>query len=212
MSITIIHPMPSLETYLDRFTTPRLMADRITLAHFGLLEFVRRYSPMDPDERRSCDAFVPLLDATADPFAGTQMRPGHVTANACVVSRTDRRILLIRHPTLGRWMQPGGHLEAGDSDLAAAAVRAAAEETGLSPIAPSRLPFDLDVHAIPAEAGTPAHAHYDVRFLAVVDGLPVATTAERIEWRWFAPSELAPLGLGPSVLRMVEKARMAGLL
>ncbi|MEO8075682.1 MAG: NUDIX hydrolase [Acidobacteriota bacterium] len=177
-----------------------------------LLQLVQGYPPHDAVEGQHRDALIALLEQTGAPFSATQFDPGHVTASACVVSRTGRRLLLIRHPTLGAWMQPGGHVEVDDPDLASAALREALEETGLSPTPVTALPFDLDVHPIPARRGMPAHRHYDVRFLATVDGLPVASTPEQIEWRWFDPAELPSLGIGPSVARMVEKARIAGLL
>ena len=49
-------------------------------------------------------------------------------------------------------------------------------------------PFDLDVHAIPAGNGEPAHQHHDVRFLFewLRSGLPAGENM-----RWAAAEELA---------------------
>ena len=54
---------------------------------------------------------------------------------------------MIHHAKLSRWLQPGGHVNAGDADLLATAVREAEEETGLSglPSTEARV-LDLDVH------------------------------------------------------------------
>src|SRR5256885_3440779 len=70
------------------------------------------------------------------------------------------------HPPLGRWLQMGGHVEAGGLPVDAA-LRKAEEESGLDDL---HLViggiFDLDVHGIPAGKGEPDHRHFDVRYLA----------------------------------------------
>ncbi len=89
----------------------------------------------------------------------TWIDPTHVTASAIVVG--PRGVLLHRHRKLGRWMQPGGHLDPGE-EPAEAAVRECREETGLTVTHPWGEPrlVHLDVHA--AAAG---HVHIDLRYL-----------------------------------------------
>jgi hypothetical protein len=41
---------------------------------------------------------------------------GHVTCGAVVIDSSGR-LLLIQHKALGRWLLPGGHLEAEDNGL-----------------------------------------------------------------------------------------------
>ena len=44
----------------------------------------------------------------------SEFDPGHFTASAFVVSPDGTKVLLVEHARLGRWLQPGGHIEADD--------------------------------------------------------------------------------------------------
>jgi 8-oxo-dGTP pyrophosphatase MutT (NUDIX family) len=93
-------------------------------------------------------------------------------------------VFLIEHPKLGRWLQPGGHIEPSDRSIAGAAVREAEEETGFRLHAADAIPVAISVHRIPAWKGEPSHLHLDLQFL-----FRVAARAERAEpelgGRWF---------------------------
>lgn len=56
---------------------------------------------------------------------------GHLTASGVIVRMPEREVLLLRHRSLGKWLAPGGHTEAGDTSAAAAALREIVEETGI---------------------------------------------------------------------------------
>lgn len=151
------------------------------------------------DEREEADrcAMLRLADELEQPLSRHQVR-AHFTASAFVIDEAAARACLVQHATLGRLLQPGGHVESIDSCLEDAALREAVEETGLEleihPNAPR--PFDLDIHAIPATADEPAHFHLDVRYLVIGRGEPAAGAA------WF-PVEQADDG---SVARLAVKA------
>lgn len=143
-----------------------------------------------------------------DPCARDHFVPGHFTASAFILSPERDALLLVFHGKLARWLQPGGHVEASDRDLLAAARREAAEEVSLSELellAPS--PFDLDVHDIPAMRGDPAHQHFDVRFLFRAPAREVRAASDAKAARWVALSEVNLEISDRSVMRAVEKLR-----
>jgi 8-oxo-dGTP pyrophosphatase MutT (NUDIX family) len=84
-------------------------------------------SPVDERERASIDRFLLDLERLAHPF-DEHANPVHVTGSAIVLG--PRGVLLLRHRRLGIWLQPGGHLDAGETPWDAA-LRESAEETGL---------------------------------------------------------------------------------
>ncbi len=110
--------------------------------------------------------------ANGDDIHSRRTFPGHITTSALVLDAAGKRVLLIHHRSLGRWLQPGGHYEPPD-ELAASALREAVEETGMHGLAidpwhhASSLPLDIDSHHIPArlERGEPEHWHHDIRYV-----------------------------------------------
>lgn len=119
-------------------------------------------------ERRRLAPVRRLLRDGADLTSRTEFR-GHATAGAVVVG-ADRRVLHIHHLATGRWLMPGGHLDAVDPDLRGAALRELAEETGIPVAAVTPAgdrPIQIDVHHIPPRPGKgePEHWHFDFRFL-----------------------------------------------
>jgi 8-oxo-dGTP pyrophosphatase MutT (NUDIX family) len=176
---------PSRQHVLDTLAAARLFDDR------------------DRDTLRTIDEFV---RANPDCLLRSNLA-GHLTGSAFVVDRNRRRLLLIHHKALSRWLQPGGHAD-GDPDLAAVAQREALEETGVADLdllVPG--PFDLDIHLIPERKGVPAHLHYDVRFLfAATGGEDLQSDAREVHAAaWVPLTELEALGIEESVLRPARR-------
>lgn len=132
--------------------------------------WVTDFDPAGDDRAgRSRDATRALLEGSEAPFARDSYDPGHVTASAIVLSPDRKRVLLVHHRKLGRWLQPGGHLEPIDETIVGAAEREVLEETGIRVRSdPSPAVVGIDVHAIPATGKEPTHRHFDLvfRFLA----------------------------------------------
>ena len=82
----------------------------------------------EPGERDDASRIRALIGA-GDPWS--RERPLHVTASALVVDSTSGRILLRWHQKMCRWLQVGGHGNAGENDPWVIARREAREETGL---------------------------------------------------------------------------------
>lgn len=140
---------------------------------------------------------------------------GHCTGSAFVVNPQRDRVLLLFHPFLQRWLQPGGHAD-GNPNLLEVARREAHEETGLAweQLHPVHLeqdqlvPFDLDIHEIPARKSEPEHLHYDLRYLLTTDpDLTLTPESEEMKMEWIPVEAVSEYTDEESVLRMVEKLK-----
>jgi 8-oxo-dGTP pyrophosphatase MutT (NUDIX family) len=136
--------------------------------------------------------------------------PGHITASAFVFTSPPHHLLLILHPTLSRWLQPGGHIEATDGSVLQAAIREVHEETGiadlLSPL--GEAPLDVQVQDIPATTSMPAHQHHDIRMLLTFEGgSEIQVRNEVLAASWFAVGVLRARGIGEDILKAVYKAQ-----
>ena len=163
--------------------------------------------------KRYVDQIAAFTASVARPWCRATLE-GHLTASACVLDCTHTHTAMIQHRKLGRWLQPGGHVDDEDTSWRAAAQREVKEEVGLSAFI--ALPdadhlFDVDVHPIPARPDVPAHFHYDLRFLfvATVDAAHDDTIKlnadEAHDCHWFRLSNLAnDPALEPALRRMVE--------
>jgi 8-oxo-dGTP pyrophosphatase MutT (NUDIX family) len=116
--------------------------------------------------------------------------PGaHLTASSLICAPAERQVLLTLHARLGRWLQTGGHVEADDPSMAAAAGREAAEESGLAGLTVAPEPLLLSRHELSC-SGRPTF-HLDVQFLVTADRAdPPQFGAESLDVRWFSPDRL----------------------
>lgn len=132
----------------------------------------------------------------------------HITASTWIVNPNRTRVLLTHHAKLNKWVQLGGHTDEGE-DWGAAALREATEESGLSGLRLAQPGlFDLDIHEIPARADTPAHNHYDLRFLVEADdAVPLTISDESHDLAWVSLDELEKYTTEESQLRMARKTR-----
>lgn len=178
-----------------------------------LASWLFSYAPVDYAEEQHCARMRALIDAPGDPFSGERYTPGHFTASAFVLSPARDALLLIHHRKLGLWVQPGGHVEPSDTSVLNAARREVREEVGVEALELDHEGlFDVDVHAIPARGATPAHEHFDVRFLFRARDAAFEASSEVLSAKWAALTDVAQLGADESVLRAVRKVqRRAGL-
>ena len=143
-----------------------------------LRALVEDHEPASPREVAARERFLTALGQLAAP-CDEHAGPTHVTASGIVVGR--RGTVLHRHKRLGIWMQPGGHIDAGETP-AVAARREATEELGLAVVHPSAGPLllHLDVHK--AALG---HTHLDLRYLLLAgDDDPHPPPGESPDARW----------------------------
>lgn len=145
-----------------------------------VLRAVRQRTPLDEVERRDIARFVAEVSRLAEPF-DRHADPVHVTGSGFVVG--GRGIVLLRHLKIDAWMQPGGHLDPGETPWVAAR-REVVEETGLDVEFLGGTPelAHVSVHDVPD-----GHTHLDLRYL--FDGGsadPAPPPGESQDVRWFA--------------------------
>lgn len=128
--------------------------------------------------------------------------PQHLTASALVVDATGAWTALVWHRKGQFWVQPGGHLEEGETSFEAATRREVAEECGLQDL--RRIgagPAMLHRHDLPEAFGR-CREHWDVQFLLATDApateVPLQTSEETPEVRWFRRGE-EPVGVVPDL-------------
>lgn len=128
---------------------------------------------------------------------------GHVTASAFVINKFTRQVLLLQHKSLGKLLQPGGHIDEEDSSPLGATLREVEEETGLKSdeltLQPALrnhpiVPFHIDSHYIPENPrkNEPGHYHHDFRYLYITEksdinvDLNESNGFQWVDWEVFA--------------------------
>ena len=175
-----------------------------------LTSLLRSYLQSNPNEYETVERFLSFLAVHEDAFLRSCL-PGHITGSALIIDPLATMTLLVHHRKLGKWLQPGGHCEAGETALQAA-VREATEETGAiaTPFSPDQV-FDIDIHQIPDRPEAPAHLHYDVRFLLVAAPGQTTVSHESHAVEWMPFDEALRRNDEASISRMLAKAEALSL-
>jgi 8-oxo-dGTP pyrophosphatase MutT (NUDIX family) len=132
--------------------------------------------------------------------------PGHVTGSALVLDHTGTHALLTLHPRFGRWLQLGGHCEATDADIVAAALREATEESGIADLTIDPEPAALHVHPVTCSLGVPTR-HLDIQFVAQAPAnAEIAVSDESLDLRWW-PLDGLPQDIDFGLKQLANSAR-----
>lgn len=174
-----------------------VMPDQQDPLHARIRSDVAARTPVDQREADSIEAFLTAFDALAAPL-DQEADLIHVTGSGIVVG--PRGLVLLEHKRLGIWLQPGGHIEPGETPWEAA-LRESREETGLEvcfagPVDDAGVAelVHVDVHA-----GGRGHTHLDLRYLIAggdADPDPPEGESQQIDWfTWEAAIGRADPGL-----------------
>lgn len=131
-----------------------------------MLDELSRYRPGDAEARHYKD-IRNLIERYPDCYYRNHFNPGHITGSGLLISADGLRVLMNHHQFLNIWICFGGHAD-GEQDVLNVARREVIEESGIEDIEPVMEGiFDVDVHAIPANAkkSEPPHKHFDIRYL-----------------------------------------------
>jgi len=167
---------------------------------YDLDRFGDIYLARHPAERDTIERSLEQLGQVGDRFARSSF-PAHITASVLIPQ--GQSLLTIWHPLLKAWIQPGGHVDPGETALEAA-LREAEEETGFvcELMQDDDIPYDIDCLFVPPnpKKGEPEHWHIDFRYLM----RPVAPAGEPE-----LPTACIPLGhlgaMSPSLARLADK-------
>jgi 8-oxo-dGTP pyrophosphatase MutT (NUDIX family) len=177
------------------------------------IEIVRQFDAGKDDlAAKSAELVLGMLSQSRAPFSRDQFEPGHITCTALVLHPLEQRVLMMHHHRLRRWLLPGGHVEAHDVSLPAAAAREAVEETTVQLDSAFRpVLAGIDVHGIPPKRDEPYHLHHDLIwcFRAVSDA--IEQTEEAPQVMWASPDDFVRLDVTESIRRSVKRTIAAGL-
>lgn len=182
-----------------------------------LLHQLETYRPATAGEIQMVQRLQNFLLGNQDknPFAreltGKAPEWGHLTGSAWIIDPTSTKCLLLHHAKLGKWVQPGGHCD-GEADVFNVARREALEETGLEITALQEGIFDVDIHEIPEYWNTPAHLHFDIRYLFLADPTQnIVSNHESRDIQWLLLDDAKKLSDEETVARMIRKTRELSL-
>lgn len=173
--------------------------------HASALTVLEQWVPPTPEQDLLRERYVRHL--RAEPLGVLrECYPDHLTASTLVVSADRGSVLLTLHRKARRWFQLGGHVEPADPSLPAAALREAAEESGLAGLVLDPLPVQLSAHPVPFCDPRGGVTHLDVRFVATAPpGAAHAVSAESLDVAWW-PVDALPHP-DPDMLELVALAR-----
>src|SRR3990167_7047097 len=95
-------------------------------------EQLTNYLRIFPDEENLLSSLIKQVSKNQNIFSRRNFE-GHITASGLVIS-SDKKVLVVFHNKLQKFLQPGGHIEKDDKNIIFSAMREVKEETNLNNI------------------------------------------------------------------------------
>jgi 8-oxo-dGTP pyrophosphatase MutT (NUDIX family) len=121
---------------------------------------------------------------------------GHITCSGFVFTKDFNKVLLVHHRALQKWLQPGGHMDAGETNPLATARREVVEETGVVidryiPLSSENklIPIYFGEYDIPRniEKSEPNHYHHDLCYVFIAASEDVSHKSDEVTAaKWFS--------------------------
>lgn len=131
---------------------------------------------------------------------------GHLCGSSWIVDSKEEKALLIHHPKLKKWMQPGGHLEENEIPYETA-IRELKEETNINinnVRNKKEILIDAGIHEF-KHSSKPEHIHYDLRYYFDVNSKKVNIKSEEgVEIKWVKFQDIPDLDMDGTLTRMVD--------
>jgi 8-oxo-dGTP pyrophosphatase MutT (NUDIX family) len=149
---------------------------------------VSNYLNYYPEERTALAPLIQEIEQNPSNLLNRARTSSHIVASAIIIQ--EEKMLMIFHPFLKKWLQPGGHVDLGESPIQAA-KRELLEETGFTALPhpwqnKHSMPLDISIHMIPTNPVKRelAHLHYDFRYLFSFDPNAFIETDNQHSWSW----------------------------
>lgn len=142
----------------------------------------------------------------------------HFCASCWIITKSSKKILLLYHKKLNRWLQPGGHIEKFENPIEAA-VREVKEETGIDigflskginkidnegTILPT--PQFIMEQTIPQHKDQPKHYHLDIQYVVKVSQQKIKhNKTESNGIGWFTKGEALKLPIHKDTEVVIKK-------
>lgn len=175
----------------------------------SIVKDLNTYYSLFPSESNELKPLLFHVEKNINSLYDRKNFPGHITASGFILK--DNHLLCIFHPFIKKWFQPGGHIEEGEKPLEAS-FREVLEETGLHVTlhpwhGSKNVPFDIDIHYIPAndKKNEPGHYHYDFRYLFQVDTSKDSLLSE-LDSKWIPFEQL-----DDDLIKTVNKMTVQGI-
>ena len=193
------------------------MTEQTKRSSAALAAALRAYRPRNEQEERDAAEIIRRLESGEDLWT-RKNTAAHLTASAWVVSPDRTRVLMCFHKLYDSWSWLGGHVEEGEYDLSAAALREVREESGLTRLRlASRDIYSVEILAVAGHEKrgqyVSSHLHLNLTYLVEADpDEPLTVKAdENSGLRWFTPEEAVERSSEPWLRRRVYAKLNAGL-